>query len=124
MSGSIATVAGCQRGVRFSPDSDQIAGAPTVRSGQRPPESPKGTNAPESPMGPADPKRPLVDQARFTVFLKLNARFSLPMSFIALNSRYGKDNRLSRHRHHCCVCIRLLAIGTEGEQMTVPNARR
>jgi hypothetical protein len=51
--------------------------------------------------------------ARFTLFLKLNARFSLPMSSIALNSRDGKDHRLSRHRHHCRVRIRLLAIGTD-----------
>jgi hypothetical protein len=88
------------------------------------PTRPRDIATPESPMGPADPKRPLVDQARFTLFLKLNARFSLPMSSIALNTWNGKDNRLSRHRHHCCLRIRVLAIGTEGEQMTVPKARR
>jgi hypothetical protein len=57
--------------------------------------------------------------ARFTLFLKLNARFSLPMSSIALNSRDGKDHRLSRHRHHRRVRIRLLAIGTDEAQMTI-----
>jgi hypothetical protein len=57
--------------------------------------------------------------AQFTLFLKLNARFSLPMSSIALNSRDRKDNRLSRHRHHCRVRIRLLAIGTDEAQMTI-----
>jgi hypothetical protein len=58
------------------------------------------------------------------MFLKPNARFSLPISSISLNSRNGKDHRLSRHRHHRCVRIRLLAIGTDGAQMTHPNQRR
>ena len=62
--------------------------------------------------------------ARFTVFLKLNARFSLPMSSIALNLRDGKDHRLSLHRHHCRVRIRLLAIVTDEAQMTHFAARR
>jgi hypothetical protein len=57
--------------------------------------------------------------ARFTLFLKLNTRFSLPMSSIALNSRDGKDHRLSRRRHHRRVRIRLLAIGTDEAQMTI-----
>ena len=62
--------------------------------------------------------------SQFTVFLNLNARFSLPMSSIALYVRHGKDHRLSLRRHHCCVRIRLLVIGAEGEQMTHPNAHR
>jgi hypothetical protein len=81
----------------------------------------RGHRATHEPCGP---QAILSKPSQFTVFLNLNARFSLPMSSIALNTWNGKDNRLSRHRHHCCLRIRLLAIGPEREQMTVPNARR